>query len=81
LFVGGVGITTSVVMKYTTGPGMTANPLFPLGVMAELIGVQFLSLGLMGEILARVYFESQGKRAYAVRDTINLGGIPNRAAA
>jgi glycosyltransferase involved in cell wall biosynthesis len=81
LFLGGLGIATSVVMKYTTGPGMTANPLFLLGVMAELISVQFLSLGLMGEILARVYFESQGKRAYLVRDTINLGDPTVRQAA
>ncbi|HEY2785934.1 MAG TPA: glycosyltransferase family 2 protein [Fimbriiglobus sp.] len=78
---GGLGLTASVIMKYTTGPGMTANPLFLLGVMAELIGVQFLSLGLMGEVMARVYFESQGKRAYAVRDTINLGDNPLRQAA
>jgi glycosyltransferase involved in cell wall biosynthesis len=81
LFLGCVGLATSIVMKYTTGPGMTANPLFLLGVMAELIGVQFLSLGLVGEVLARVYFESQGKRAYAVRDTINLGDAPLRKAA
>jgi glycosyltransferase involved in cell wall biosynthesis len=81
LALGGLGLATSIVMKYTTGPGMTANPLFLLGVMAELIGVQFLSLGLVGEVLARVYFESQGKRAYAVRDTINLGDHPIRRAA
>jgi glycosyltransferase involved in cell wall biosynthesis len=81
LALGGLGLATSIVMKYTTGPGMTANPLFLLGVMAELIGVQFLSLGLVGEVLARVYFESQGKRAYAVRDTINLGDRPIRRAA
>ena len=60
------------VMKYTTGPGMTANPLFLLGAVAGLIGVQFVSLGLMGEVLARVYFESQGKRPYAVRERRNL---------
>jgi glycosyltransferase involved in cell wall biosynthesis len=81
LALGGLGLATSIVMKYTTGPGMTANPLFLLGVMAELIGVQFLSLGLVGEVLARVYFESQGKRPYAVRDTINLGDRPIRRAA
>jgi glycosyltransferase involved in cell wall biosynthesis len=81
LFLGGLSLATSIVMKYTTGPGMTANPLFLLGVMAELIGVQFLSLGLVGEVLARVYFESQGKRAYAVRDTINLNDTAARKAA
>ncbi len=80
-FLGGLGLVASVIMKYTTGPGMTANPLFLLGVMAELIGVQFLSLGLMGEVMARVYFESQGKPAYAVRDTVNLDVKQTRIAA
>jgi hypothetical protein len=66
------GVGASAVMKYTTGPGMTANPLFLLGAVAGLIGVQFVSLGLMGEVLTRTYFESQGKRPYAVRDGRNL---------
>jgi glycosyltransferase involved in cell wall biosynthesis len=73
LFLGLVSLAASVVMKYTTGPGMTANPLFLIGVMAELMGVQFLSLGLLGEVTARTYFESQGKPPYVVRDRRNLG--------
>lgn len=64
--------TASVVMKYTVGLGMTSNPLFLLGAVAGLIGVQFVSLGLMGEVLTRVYFESQGKRPYVVREGRNL---------
>ena len=36
--------------------------------------MQFLSLGLMGEVLARIYFESQGKRPYVVRERRNLDG-------
>jgi glycosyltransferase involved in cell wall biosynthesis len=78
MFLGFVGVAASVVMKYTTGPGMTANPLFLLGSVAGLIGVQFVSLGLMGEVLTRVYFESQGKRPYVVRDRRNLGDEPER---
>jgi glycosyltransferase involved in cell wall biosynthesis len=76
-----VSLAASVVMKYTTGPGMTANPLFLLGVMVELIGVQFLSLGLMGEVMARIYFESQGKPPYVVRERRNLDARPARNAA
>jgi glycosyltransferase involved in cell wall biosynthesis len=72
MFLGLVSIVSSAVMKYTTGPGMTANPLFLLGAMAELIGVQFVSLGLMGEVLTRIYFESQRKRPYSVRERRNL---------
>ncbi len=76
MFAGLLGVAASAVMKYTTGPGMTANPLFLLGAVAGLIGVQFVSLGLMGEVLTRVYFESQGKRPYVVRERRNLDGGP-----
>ncbi|QEL15423.1 glycosyltransferase family 2 protein [Limnoglobus roseus] len=78
LFLGFVSLFTSMVMKYTTGPGMTANPLFLIGVMVELIGVQFLSLGLIGEVMARIYFESQGKPPYVVRDRRNLDAPESR---
>ncbi len=80
LLCGAVSLFASVVMKFTTGPGMTANPLFLIGVMVELIGVQFLSLGLLGEVLARIYFESQGKPAYAVRESCNLEQSPTSPA-
>ncbi|MFM8272761.1 MAG: glycosyltransferase family 2 protein [Gemmata sp.] len=76
MFAGLASVATSAVMKYTTGPGMTANPLFLLGAVAGLIGVQFFSLGLMGEVLTRVYYESQGKRPYAVREKRNLDRGP-----
>ena len=82
LGLGLLSLIASVVMKYTGGPGMTANPLFLIGVMVELIGVQFLSLGLIGEVMARIYFESQGKPPYVVRDRRNLedGDALRRAA-
>jgi glycosyltransferase involved in cell wall biosynthesis len=72
LFLALVGVMAAAIMKYTTGPGMTANPLFLLGAVTGLIGIQFLSLGLIGEVLTRVYFESQGKRPYMVRECRNL---------
>ncbi|MGL4421638.1 MAG: glycosyltransferase family 2 protein [Gemmataceae bacterium] len=76
MLAGTFSIAAAIVMKYTTGPGMTANPLFLLGVLGELIGVQFLSLGLLGEVLARIYFESQGKTAYTVREMLNIEAKP-----
>lgn len=69
---GFVSLTAAVIMKYTSGPGLTANPLFLLGMMLELIGVQFISMGLIGEVMSRTYFESQGKKAYSVRATLNM---------
>ncbi len=77
LLAGAVSVIASAVMKYTTGPGMTHNPLFLLGAVAGLIGVQFVSLGLMGEVLTRVYYESQGKRPYVIRERRNLEQSPS----
>src|SRR5207302_3822419 len=71
----GLGIASllaTVWMKSHSGVFMTGNPLLLLSVMLELIGVQFISMGLLGELLMRTYFESQGKTAYAVRSTLNL---------
>jgi hypothetical protein len=45
------------------------------------VGVQFISMGLLGELLARTYFESQGKSAYVVRATLNLEAAERRRAA
>jgi hypothetical protein len=71
---GVVAFFATVAMKYlsATPVFMTGNPLLLLSVGLELVGVQFLSMGLLGELLARTYFESQGKAAYAIRSTKNL---------
>jgi glycosyltransferase involved in cell wall biosynthesis len=74
-------LVATVWMKWHTGLWMTGNPLLLLSVMLELIGVQFISMGLLGEILTRTYFESQGKTAYSLRSTLNLDQSVKRRAA
>jgi glycosyltransferase involved in cell wall biosynthesis len=57
---GGVGVTASVagfaVLAYLTalkigGEGIGSRPLLLLGVLLVVVGVQFLSIGLIGEML------------------------------
>jgi glycosyltransferase involved in cell wall biosynthesis len=48
------------------------NPLFILAVIMSVIGVQFLVLGLLAEILVRTYFESRRRPSYQVRARINF---------
>jgi hypothetical protein len=57
------------------------SPMLHLSMMLEMIGVQLISLGLLGEVLSRTYFESQGKRVYMVRNTLNLEQQAQRKAA
>lgn len=65
-------LLTTIAMKELTGQWMTGNPFLLLSAMFVLIGVQFISTGLIGELTTRTYFESQGKRAYLVRTALNF---------
>jgi glycosyltransferase involved in cell wall biosynthesis len=44
------------------------GPLMMAGGLLLLAGLMMFSTGLMGEVLMRTYFESQGRRIYAVRE-------------
>jgi glycosyltransferase involved in cell wall biosynthesis len=78
---GVVSLIATIVMKMTTGLFMTGNPFLLLSAMLVLIGATFISQGLLGEMMSRTYFESQGKTAYAVRTTLNLEPREKRRAA
>jgi len=69
MFAGFITLSATVVMKWSGGQWMTGNPLLLLSVMLEVMGVQFISLGLIGEVMARLYYERQGTRPYTVRET------------
>jgi glycosyltransferase involved in cell wall biosynthesis len=78
---GGLSLVTTVALKFLRGVDMTGNPLLLLSVMLELVGVQFISMGLLGELMSRTYFESQGKSPYVVRETLNVTAPARRRAA
>ena len=69
----GLGFLTGmavILMKLLQGMNMTGNPLLILCVMLIILGVQFLGMGLLGEINIRTYFEAQGLRIYHVKETV-----------
>jgi glycosyltransferase involved in cell wall biosynthesis len=62
----------TVYMKLFEHLSMNRNPLLILTGFLLFMGVQFIVMGLLGELNARTYFESQGKPIYVVRDRINF---------
>jgi glycosyltransferase involved in cell wall biosynthesis len=65
----GVGITGMLgIEKIFFGVPLADRPLLLLGILLVLGGVQFVTLGLLGEMLARTYHESQAKPIYTVRE-------------
>ena len=62
----------TLYMKLFEHMSMNRNPLLILTAFLLFMGVQFIVLGLLGEVNARTYFESQGKPIYVVKDRINF---------
>ncbi|NLP04515.1 glycosyltransferase family 2 protein [Candidatus Fermentibacteria bacterium] len=67
LFAGGLGISLYLtLLKILTGASIGRRPLLLLGVFLMMIGFQFVSLGLLGEMQLRLL---PGKRLYTVVET------------
>lgn len=63
----------TIYMKFFQHTSMNRNPLLLLTALLLFMGVQFIVLGLLGELNARTYYEAQGKPIYVVKEKINLG--------
>ncbi len=57
-----------VFEKIVLGHSLGDRPALLLAVLLVVVGVQFVSIGLLGEMLARTYHESQGKRIYVIKE-------------
>jgi hypothetical protein len=61
------------VMRLVFHQELSRRPLLLLGVLLISTGIQFISMGLLAEMMARTYHESQDKPIYVVRDTLGYG--------
>jgi glycosyltransferase involved in cell wall biosynthesis len=55
-------------IKLVEGEAIGGRPLLVLGALLFITGLVFVSVGLLAELMVRVYHESQGKPTYAVRE-------------
>ena len=46
--------------------------LLLMTVLSAMLGVQFLALGLLGELGTRIFYEVRGGEPYAIRETLNF---------
>ena len=59
-----------IFLKIVQSFDISGNPLFLLACIFFLVGVQFIVLGLLGEITIRIYHESQGKPTYIIKEVL-----------
>lgn len=62
----------AILMKLAVGIDVTGNPMTLATMLFATASIQFFSLGLLGEVNARIYYGSQGKKHYAIRQCWNL---------
>ncbi|MFQ5645595.1 MAG: glycosyltransferase family 2 protein [bacterium] len=72
LGLGGTSFAGLILTKFIYHYDMTENPLLFLTILFILVGVQFITMGLLGEINIRTYHESQKKPIYNIEETIGL---------
>ena len=58
-------------LKIFLGESIGNRPLLLLAVLLVVIGVQLVTMGLLGEMITRTYYESQNKTIYVVREIVN----------
>ncbi len=79
-FFGGIGLASGVtgflialvmmIQRFFYAVPMGDRPLLLLAVLLMFIGLQFITFGLLGELMTRTYHEAQDKPVYVVRQTL-----------
>jgi glycosyltransferase involved in cell wall biosynthesis len=71
LVVGLIGATWTAILvfeKIVLRRALHDRPALLLAILMVIVGVQFISIGLLGEMLTRTYHESQDKPVYVIKE-------------
>ncbi|MEJ7670331.1 MAG: glycosyltransferase family 2 protein [Casimicrobiaceae bacterium] len=71
-----IAATYAVYLKFFEGTSFVQTPLPLLAFFGALTGLICFLMGLLAEMLTRIYHESQGKSTYIVKTTRNIPAQP-----
>jgi glycosyltransferase involved in cell wall biosynthesis len=60
-------------VKYGLGEAIGGRPLLFVTILLLFLGVQLITLGLIAEMLTRIYFEGLKQNVYAIREKLGFG--------
>jgi dolichol-phosphate mannosyltransferase len=72
LALSGFTFFAALFLKIFEHVSLISTPLLLLTAISFITGIMFILLGLLAEILIRVYYEAQQKPTYTVRSTLNM---------
>jgi len=70
--IGGAGVTIWLIIErlFFAQP-LSSRPLFILSISVIFVGIQLITMGLLGEIIMRTYHEGTGKPTYFIREILD----------
>ena len=74
LFSGMIGFIITiylVIMRIFFRQSLSDRPLFILSIFMIFIGIQLITIGLLAEVLIRVYHKVQNRETYVIKDIIS----------
>jgi len=78
---GGAGVLLGLwltAQKLFMGQSLGNRPALVLAVLLMVMGLQLISIGLLGEMVMRTYYETQGLKTYRVREVVDFSrGTPD----
>jgi glycosyltransferase involved in cell wall biosynthesis len=75
--IGAADLLFLFIRRTLFGTPVFTSPLLQIGVMFFIMGFQSILMGLIAELLARTYHESQQKPTYTIRRAINISERKN----
>ena len=69
---GSLSLTWLGIQKFIMGEDIGSRPLLLVAILLIIASVQFLTTGILAELLSRVYFESSKRRSYVIRGEKNI---------
>jgi len=72
LFFSFLSSVLAIILRLYFNISFISTPLPLLTVFLAIVSIQFILMGLLAEILVRIYFESQNKPIYQIKNKINF---------
>jgi glycosyltransferase involved in cell wall biosynthesis len=72
-----VGVYLSI-LKIFFGHPLRDRPLLLLSILLVIFGVQLITMGLLGELVVRSYYESQNKPTYMIKEVLGIQSIGDK---
>ena len=69
--IGGIVTLYLIIMRLFFNVPLSSRPLFTLSIFMIFIGLQLITMGILGELIMRTYHEASGKPTYAIKQILD----------